>query len=97
MPPWPEPGQNSLPRWLDQPPLQAAGFPGAARGRRIRVMRDRWEAVPAWAEPGPAFRPDAAAGTQLASPGRRIGAFFLTIPLAIVTLFIGYIIWGPLV
>jgi uncharacterized RDD family membrane protein YckC len=33
-------------------------------------------------------------GTQLASVGRRIGAYFLAIPLFIVTLGIGYIIWG---
>jgi uncharacterized RDD family membrane protein YckC len=33
-------------------------------------------------------------GTELASVGRRIGAFFLAIPLAIVTLGIGYVIWG---
>ncbi len=33
-------------------------------------------------------------GTELASHGRRIGAFFLTIPLFIVTLGIGYLIWG---
>jgi uncharacterized RDD family membrane protein YckC len=33
-------------------------------------------------------------GTQLANPGRRIGAFFLAIPLIIVTLVIGYVIWG---
>jgi uncharacterized RDD family membrane protein YckC len=36
-------------------------------------------------------------GTELASPGRRIGAFFLAIPLAIVTLGIGYIVWGLIV
>jgi uncharacterized RDD family membrane protein YckC len=36
-------------------------------------------------------------GTQLASVGRRIGAFFLAIPLVIVTLGIGYIIWGLIV
>jgi uncharacterized RDD family membrane protein YckC len=36
-------------------------------------------------------------GTQLASVGRRIGAFFLAIPLAIVTLGIGYLIWGLIV
>jgi hypothetical protein len=36
-------------------------------------------------------------GTQLASVGRRIGAYFLGIPLAIVTLGIGYIIWGLIV
>jgi uncharacterized RDD family membrane protein YckC len=36
-------------------------------------------------------------GVELASHGRRIGAFFLAIPLMIVTLFIGYIIWGAIV
>ena len=36
-------------------------------------------------------------GTQLASVGRRIGAFFLAIPLAFVTLVIGYLIWGAIV
>jgi uncharacterized RDD family membrane protein YckC len=33
-------------------------------------------------------------GTQLASVGRRIGAYFLAIPLTILTLGIGYVIWG---
>ena len=36
-------------------------------------------------------------GTELASVGRRIGAYFLAIPLAIVTLGIGYIIWGLII
>ncbi len=36
-------------------------------------------------------------GTQLASVGRRIGAYFLSILLAIVTLGIGYVIWGLVV
>src|SRR5260370_22273446 len=36
-------------------------------------------------------------GVQLASNGRRIGAFFLAIPLAIVTLLIGYAVWGLIV
>jgi hypothetical protein len=34
------------------------------------------------------------AGVELASRGRRVGAFFLAIPLSIVTLGIGYLIWG---
>ena len=34
------------------------------------------------------------AGVELASHGRRIGAYFLAIPLMIVTLGIGYLIWG---
>jgi uncharacterized RDD family membrane protein YckC len=33
-------------------------------------------------------------GVQLASVGRRIGAYFLSILLSIVTLGIGYLIWG---
>ena len=36
-------------------------------------------------------------GTELASVGRRVGAYFLAIPLSIVTLGIGYIIWGLIV
>jgi uncharacterized RDD family membrane protein YckC len=36
-------------------------------------------------------------GVQLASTGRRIGAYFLALPLAIVTLGIGYAIWGLVV
>jgi uncharacterized RDD family membrane protein YckC len=36
-------------------------------------------------------------GTQLAPVGRRIGAYFLSIPLAIITLGIGYVIWGLIV
>ncbi len=36
-------------------------------------------------------------GVQLAGVGRRIGAYFLAIPLAIVTLGIGYVIWGLIV
>jgi uncharacterized RDD family membrane protein YckC len=36
-------------------------------------------------------------GLQLASAGRRVGAYFLAIPLAIVTLGIGYVIWGLIV
>jgi uncharacterized RDD family membrane protein YckC len=36
-------------------------------------------------------------GVVLAPSGRRIGAFFLAIPLSIVTLGIGYLIWGAVV
>ncbi len=50
---------------------------------------------------GPAgFHVDPASGVQipdgveLASHGRRIGAYFLAIPLMLVTLVIGYLIWG---
>lgn len=36
-------------------------------------------------------------GTALASVGRRVGAYFLALPLAVVTLGIGYVIWGLIV
>jgi hypothetical protein len=36
-------------------------------------------------------------GTELATVGRRIGSYFLAIPLAIVTLVIGYVIWGLII
>lgn len=36
-------------------------------------------------------------GTALASVGRRIGAYFLSIVLVIVTLGIGYVIWGAII
>jgi uncharacterized RDD family membrane protein YckC len=36
-------------------------------------------------------------GVELARSGRRIGAYFLAIPLAVVTLGIGYAIWGLIV
>jgi uncharacterized RDD family membrane protein YckC len=36
-------------------------------------------------------------GVLLASHGRRVGAYFLAIPLAIVTLGIGYVVWGLIV
>jgi uncharacterized RDD family membrane protein YckC len=51
--------------------------------------------------PGMFFDPQSGlvlpAGTQLAPVGRRIGAWFLAIPLAVVTLGIGYLIWGLIV
>jgi uncharacterized RDD family membrane protein YckC len=58
---------------------------------------------PAYGQPLPGFYLDQASGLQLpqgvalASVGRRIGAYFLAIPLAIVTLGIGYLIWGLIV
>jgi uncharacterized RDD family membrane protein YckC len=36
-------------------------------------------------------------GVKVANPGRRIGAFFLSMVLSIVTLGIGYLIWGIIV
>lgn len=36
-------------------------------------------------------------GVELASVGRRVGAYLLSIPLMVVTLGIGYLIWGAIV
>jgi uncharacterized RDD family membrane protein YckC len=36
-------------------------------------------------------------GVELASTGRRVGAYFLAIPLAIITLGIGYVVWGLII
>jgi uncharacterized RDD family membrane protein YckC len=36
-------------------------------------------------------------GTELASHGRRVGSWFLAIPLFIVTLVVGYYIWGLII
>jgi uncharacterized RDD family membrane protein YckC len=56
---------------------------------------------PGTAPPGMYFDPASGLvlpeGVQLAPIGRRIGAWFLSIPLAIVTLGIGYIVWGLIV
>ncbi|KRC53956.1 MULTISPECIES: RDD family protein [unclassified Nocardioides] len=53
--------------------------------------------------PDPSFAPPQALsplglpdGVVIASRGRRIGAYFLAIPLAVVTLGIGYVIWGAI-
>jgi uncharacterized RDD family membrane protein YckC len=60
--------------------------------------------APAFTPPvGPGMYVDPASGlvlpqgVQLASVGRRIGAYFLSIVLAIVTLGIGYVVWGLVV
>lgn len=67
------------------------------------------ETAPTYAQPDGAFpqgaptsaNPVAALGLPegvvLAPVGRRVGAFFLAIPLSIVTLGIGYLIWGIIV
>ena len=56
------------------------------------------QGAPGGAPPGMYLDPESGLllpqGIQLASVGRRIGAYFLAIPLFIVTLGIGYIIWG---
>ncbi len=67
-----------------QPYGAPAGYPGGV-------------AIPSGLYPDPTSGLLIPQGTTLASTGRRIGAYFLAIPLAIVTLGIGYIIWGLIV
>jgi uncharacterized RDD family membrane protein YckC len=90
-------------------PTQAYGQPGAAYSQPTQGLTPA-PAIPANYAGGPyqgavpagmyvdqasgLLLPD---GTQLASPGRRIGAWFLSLLLVIVTLGIGYVVWGLLI
>ena len=83
-PPMPPPPREYPP--MAPPPVAAYGYPQPAYG-----------AVPAgmyYDQESGLMLPQ---GTQLATIGRRVGAFFLGIGLAIITLGIGYIIWGLIV
>jgi uncharacterized RDD family membrane protein YckC len=83
----PPPGPQGQDPWVGYPP-QPPPPPGYGYGGPAS-----WS-VP----PGMYLDPESGlvlpVGVELASVGRRIGAFFLAIPLAIVTLVIGYVIWG---
>jgi uncharacterized RDD family membrane protein YckC len=74
-------------------PAPGGGFPSAPP-----VQPQYGYGQPPMAAAGMYFDPNSQLllpnGTELASIGRRIGAFFLAVPLLIVTLGIGYIIWG---
>src|ERR1700722_129752 len=92
-------GQQQAPGYGQQAPgYSQPGFPGAMPQAPAYDYAQQGMPV---APPGMFY--DAASGlplpqgTELASIGRRIGAFFLAIPLAIVTLGIGYAIWGLIV
>lgn len=64
-----------------------------------------WSAPASYPRPAPGYDmpppvpgvPPLPPGVTLAPAGRRIGAYFLSIVLAIVTLGIGYVIWGLIV
>jgi uncharacterized RDD family membrane protein YckC len=104
-PPQPQPYPSSAPTqlnpqinpppWQDQPNAPGAGLPQAPPVP-AGYGYDQYAGQPVPAgmyldQESGLMLPQ---GTQLASPGRRIGAFFLAIPLIIVTLVIGYVIWG---
>ena len=100
----PPPQQQGMPQQGMAPPQPGMGAPPPQAGYYPPAPP-----VPmaAYGQPNLAVLPgmyyDQASGlqlpdqTELASVGRRIGAYFLAIPLAIVTLGIGYIIWGLIV
>jgi uncharacterized RDD family membrane protein YckC len=94
-----QPAPPNQPQWGPPPPSPQYGPPPNQPGM--------FPNAPAYAQPLPT---DAAGrvldpasgiylppGVVLASNGRRIGAYFLAIPLFIVTLAIGYVIWGLIV
>lgn len=94
----PEPGQYGNPpdQWPKQPP--ASDYPGAGYGQQPGGLGGPYGGQLVAAPEGTHLDPDTGVvipnGTQVATTGRRIGAFFLYIVLLIVTLVIGYVIWG---
>ncbi len=88
-----EPGSSSLPSYGESGATQD---PGYGQAPMFGPSGDYGQPPP-----GMYFDPDSGLlipeGVELASHGRRIGAWFLAIPLAIVTLVIGYIIWGLII
>jgi uncharacterized RDD family membrane protein YckC len=90
--------------WQQQPPPPGGWQQPPPQGGYNYPAAPGYAAPPnpyAGGQPGPGgtvFDPatglNLPAGTQLASIGRRIGAYFLSLVLVIVTLVIGYIIWG---
>jgi uncharacterized RDD family membrane protein YckC len=86
----PPPGYQTAP-----PPQPGQSFPSAPP---VQPQYGYGQMAPTGVPQGMFFDPASGLtlpnGTELASVGRRIGAYFLSGLLAIVTLGIGYIIWG---
>ena len=85
----PPPGYGQTPPAFGQPPSGYPQAPPPAYGYG--------QGAPAGMFVDPASGLVLPNGTQLASSGRRIGAWFLAFPLAVVTLGIGYVIRGLLI
>jgi uncharacterized RDD family membrane protein YckC len=83
-----EQARPQAPASEDDPPSAAAGYGYGQPGTGIVAAGTYFDQASGLTLPQ---------GVQLAGVGRRIGAYFLAIPLAIVTLGIGYIIWGLIV
>ncbi len=103
----PPPPPQGAPGYPPPPPPQGApGYPPAPPPQGAPSYPPPPAGAPPYGygqgvPPGMYFDPESGltlpAGTQLAPVGRRIGAWFLSILLAIVTLGIGWIIWGLIV
>jgi len=105
----PPQGYAAPPQGYEAPPPQAYAPPQgyAPPPQGYTPMPPAQVAEYGYAQPGTAVPPGfyydqlsgltLPQGTELATVGRRIGAYFLAIPLAIVTLGIGYLIWGLIV
>ncbi|MCW2522102.1 MAG: hypothetical protein JWO63_437 [Frankiales bacterium] len=79
------------------PPMPPPPPPSAPPSSPYGYNPGPTSAVPPGMYYDPASQLTLPAGVELASSGRRIGAYFLAIPLAIVTLGIGYIVWGLII
>ena len=92
----PQPGMAPPQPGMGAPPPQAGYYPPAPLVPMSAYGQPNGAVLPGmyYDQASGLQLPD---GTELASAGRRIGAYFLAIPLAIVTLGIGYIIWGLIV
>ena len=91
------PPQSPPPPTYSGQPAGPPGYPSAPPPSPGYGYGQQPPAMPAgtfWDAPHEVAVPN---GTTLASRGRRIGAWFLAIPLLIVTLVIGYLIWGLIV
>ena len=87
----PPPGTPGAPDWQQAPPPPPAYAGGHAPGPPPQAYAGGYAPSPYATGPSGLSLP---AGTELAGVGRRIGAYFLAILLSIVTLGIGYVIWG---
>jgi hypothetical protein len=94
-----DPGDPNLQQPESSSPPAAAGYPSAPPPPVLGYSDGQ---SPPGGAPAGMYIDHASAlvlpqGVQLAPVGRRIGAWFLSILLAIVTLGIGYVIWGLIV
>lgn len=100
------PGPEAWPSWTGSPgpwpPAFQSPWPAPAPGYGQTLAGPGGPGGPGGALPPGMYYDEASgvvlpAGVELASAGRRVAAWFVAIPLAIVTLGIGYLVWGLVV